>query len=213
MFTGIIEAVGEIKRSPQSGGIMLLTVDLGHLADGTNPGDSIAVNGACLTVSKLERTCADFDVSGETLSKTTLSTLKTGAKVNLERAMSAQGRFGGHIVQGHVDGIAKIASLSRRGQFAEFRFEVERNLLTQIVLKGSVAADGISLTVSAVDESGFNVSLIPATLRHTTWQTAKVGDLVNIETDIVVKIIQKKLAAVLPTASGLTIEKLQEHGF
>lgn len=213
MFTGIIEAIGQVKSARHCGGRMLLCVDLGRLAKGTGEGDSIAVNGVCLTVSKLEGSTALFDVSGETVEKSTLSILKTDTKVNIERAMSMQGRLGGHIVQGHVDGIAKISAISKETGFAEFRFELGPELLTQIVLRGSVAVDGISLTVSKLDKSGFSVSLIPTTLSQTTWQDARVGDFVNIETDILVKIIQKQLASILPEKNKLTVEKLREYGF
>lgn len=213
MFTGIIEAIGEIKRLRQSTGQLLLSIHLDHLARDVHEGDSIAVNGVCLTVSKLDKDAADFDVSSETVRRSTLSALKTGSKVNLERAMSAQGRFGGHIVQGHVDGTARIVSIRKEGQFAEFQFEANRDLMTQIVLKGSIALDGISLTISKLENSRFSASLIPSTLEHTTWHDAKIGDLVNVETDILVKIIQAQLAAIRPIEKGLIAEKLASYGF
>nr|MBC8378145.1 riboflavin synthase [Planctomycetota bacterium] len=184
-----------------------------RIADGTNLGDSIAVNGVCLTVCQLNGTVAEFDVSTETVRKTTLIALKSGASVNLERAMSAQGRFGGHIVQGHVDGLGKIAAIRKQADFAEFRFDIPKELIAQVVLKGSVAVDGISVTVANLDKTGFEVAVIPTTLKETTWHQAKVGDAVNIETDILVKITQRQLAAMLPNAKGLTIEQLREHGF
>jgi riboflavin synthase len=213
MFTGIIETVGIIKKIQPIGNQMRLAIDLNHIADGTQLGDSIAVNGVCLTVCQLNSTVAEFDVSAETIQKTTLTTLKSGSSVNVERAMSAQGRFGGHIVQGHVDGLGKITAIRKQAEFAEFRFEAPKELMAQIVLKGSVAIDGISLTVSKVDKTGFEVALIPTTLRETTWHQAKVGDAVNIETDILVKITQQQLKAMLPNSKGLTIEQLREHGF
>jgi len=213
MFTGIIETVGVIRQTRPSGNQMRLAIDLNRIANGTNLGDSIAVNGACLTVCQLNGTIAEFDVSTETIRKTTLISLKNGASVNLERAMSAQGRFGGHIVQGHVDGTAKIAAIRKQTDFAEFRFEASNDLLEQMVPKGSVALDGISLTVAKLDKTGFEVAIIPTTLKETTWHQAKVGDAVNIETDILVKITQRQLAAILPKSNGLTIEQLREHGF
>lgn len=213
MFTGIIEAVGQVRTLRPSGERMLLTIDIKHLAEGTMLGDSIAVSGVCLTVCALDRQIASFDVSSETVKRSSLSKLKVGSSVNLERAMSAQGRFGGHIVQGHIDGTARIASIRKEAAFAEFGFDVPQELLTQIILKGSIAVDGISLTVSKLEKSGFSVSLIPTTLSQTTWQHAKVGDIVNIETDILVKIVQKQLASILPVKSGLTIGKLMENGF
>ena len=213
MFTGIIETVGVIRQTRPSGNQMRLAIDLNHIADGTNLGDSIAVNGVCLTVCQLNGTVAEFDVSNETIRKTTLITLKNSSPVNLERAMSAQGRFGGHIVQGHVDGLGKIAAIQKQADFARFRFEVPKELITQVVLKGSIAVDGVSVTVAKLDTTGFEVAVIPTTLKETTWHQAKVGDAVNIETDILVKITQRQLAAMLPNSKGLTIEQLREHGF
>ena len=213
MFTGIIETVGIIKQVQPSGNQMRLSIDLNRIADGTRLGDSIAVNGVCLTVSRLNGTTAEFDVSTETIQKTTLTTLKNDSMVNLERAMSAQGRFGGHIVQGHVDGLGKIAAIQKQADFAQFRFEVPKELLAQVVLKGSIAVDGVSVTVAKLDAAGFEVAVIPTTLKETTWHQSKVGDAVNIETDILVKITQRQLAAMLPDSNGLTIDKLREHGF
>lgn len=213
MFTGIIETIGTVRQTSQGAGRMRISVDIGRLAEGTVLGDSIAVNGVCLTVCGLNGTCAAFDVSTETVRRSNLTSLKIGSKVNLERAMSAQGRFGGHIVQGHVDGTGKIAAIRKQADFAEFRFETSPDLLKQMVLKGSVAVDGISLTVSKLDKTGFEVALIPTTLAETTWDTAKVGDTVNIETDILVKIIQKQIQNILPSGNSMTLEKLKEYGF
>ena len=213
MFTGIIETVGTVRQVTPAGNQIRLSADIGCLAEGTTLGDSIAVNGVCLTVCRLDGTCAVFDVSTETLRLSNLAGLKAGSKVNLERAMSAQGRFGGHVVQGHVDGIGKIAAIRKQADFAEFRFETTPELLKQMVPKGSVAVDGISLTVAKLDKTGFEVALIPTTLAETTWKMAKVGDSVNIETDILVKIIQRQLNHLLPDSNGLTITKLKECGF
>lgn len=213
MFTGIIETVGTVRQVTPRGSQMQVAVDIGRLAEGTSLGDSIAVNGVCLTVCRLEGSCAIFDVSTETIRRSNLTALKPGSKVNLERAMSAQGRFGGHIVQGHVDGVGKIAAIRKQADFAEFRFEAESDLLKQMVPKGSVALDGISLTVSKLDKTGFEVAIIPTTLKETTWHNAKTGDVVNIETDILVKIIQRQLDTIVPSSKGLTLEQLKEHGF
>lgn len=213
MFTGIIEIVGTVRQVVRNGTQMQIVVELGSLATGTALGDSIAVNGVCLTVSRLDGTVAAFDVSTETVRRSTLANLKTGDIVNLERAMSANGRFGGHVVQGHVDGIGRIAAIRKQADFATFRFEAPPELLEQMVLKGSVAVDGISLTVAALDKTGFEVALIPTTLAETIWKHSKIGDSVNIETDILVKIIQKQLHTMLDSSSGLTLEKLKEHGF
>jgi riboflavin synthase len=213
MFTGIIETVGVIRQTRSSGNQMRMGIDLNRIAEETNLGDSIAVDGVCLTVCRLSGTVAEFDVSTETIRKTTLISLKIGSAVNLEQAMSAQGRFGGHIVQGHIDGLGKIAAIRKQADFAQFRFEVPKELITQVVLKGSIAVDGISVTVAKLDTTGFEVAVIPTTLKETTWHQAKIGDAVNIETDILVKITQRQIAAMLPNSKELTIEQLKEHGF
>ena len=213
MFTGIVETVGTVRTIRQSGSQMRLAIDLNALAEGTQLGDSIAVNGVCLTVCKLTGTVADFDVSSETVTKSSLKNLKSGSPVNLERAMSANGRFGGHVVQGHIDGTGRIASIQKQADFAVFRFEAPAELLDQMVPKGSVAVDGISLTVASLDNTGFEVALIPTTLKETTWHKAAAGDVVNIETDILIKVVKKQLEKILPTGDGLTIDKLKEYGF
>lgn len=212
MFTGIIEAVGTVRSVRPGGGGKVFSVDLGKVAEGVRPGDSIAVNGVCLTVSRLTGAVADFDVSGETLTRSTLAMLGPGGRVNLERAMRADGRFGGHIVLGHVDGTARIAAIERRGEFVEMRFIADAPLLDEIVMKGSVAVDGISLTVAAIDGKGFSVALIPTTLGETILGRARTGDVVNIETDILIKAVRKYLGK-LAAGEGLTAEKLREYGF
>lgn len=213
MFTGIVEQTGLLRSvRPQPGG-KLLEIDLGPLADGTKIGDSIAVSGVCLTVSALSRTVASFDVSAETLQRSALARLQTGSKVNLERALRSDGRFGGHFVQGHIDGVGKIASIRRQAAFAEFRIEAPPDLLAQMVEKGSLALDGISLTIASLDRTGFTIAVIPATLAQTTWNDAKPGDPVNIETDILVKIIQKQLQNMAGAGPSLSLQKLKEMGF
>ncbi|MHC4552423.1 MAG: riboflavin synthase [Planctomycetota bacterium] len=212
MFTGIIETVGTVTGVRQTGSQMQLGVDIGPLAEDANLGDSIAVNGVCLTICQLTGSIADFDMSTETVTKSSLKNLKSGSSVNLERAMSANGRFGGHIVQGHVDGTGRIAAIRKQADFATFRFEVPDDLLDQMVLKGSVAVDGVSVTVASLDNTGFEVAVIPVTLKETTWHKSAVGDVVNIETDILIKVVKKQLEKILPTG-GLTAEKLKEYGF
>lgn len=213
MFTGLIEAIGTVRRAAAGAEQMTLAVELGPIAEGVRPGDSIAVNGVCLTVCGLEGACVRFDVSGESLARTTLKGLKAGAKVNLERAMSADGRFGGHIVQGHIDGVGSVAAIKKQGAFAVFRFAAGPELLSQMVLKGSVAVDGVSITIAALDKTGFEAAVIPTTLKETTWHLSKVGDAVNIETDVLVKIIKRQLEQILPGAGGMTEAKLKEFGF
>jgi riboflavin synthase len=234
MFTGIIENIGKITSvSGKPGGITLSVQfetdrtgtpcrvcspaahaeNRGQLPVFSKPGDSIAVNGVCLTVTRLSGNTAIFDVSSETLSRTTLKNSRPGQSVNLERAMSANSRFDGHIVQGHIDDIGKIISIRKEGNFALFTIEPPAQLLDQIVTKGSVALDGISLTIASITGKTFTVALIPETLSRTTWGQSKVGDTVNIETDILLKAVQKQLKKIQPNDPGLSEDKLREMGF
>jgi riboflavin synthase len=214
MFTGIIEMVGQVRSFQRLGAGGKITVDLKSLAEGVALGDSVAINGVCLTASAIKATAVEFDVSGETLGKTGIGKLTAGANVNLERAMPANGRFGGHIVQGHVDGTASIRSIDRKGDFYDVWFSASGELLDEMVAKGSVAIDGISLTVAEMDDKGFKVAIIPTTWNETTLGAAKVADTVNIETDIVIKTIKKQLSNILPSGGGgLDANKLRESGF
>jgi riboflavin synthase len=213
MFTGIIEAVGTVKTVKTAHGGRIISVDLGALAQNTELGQSIAINGVCLTVSRLSATIADFDVSPETLAKSAMDTITASAKVNLERAIGTQGRFGGHFVQGHIDGIAKIIAIEKKGDFAEIKFSAPPELLEEMVIKGSVAVDGVSLTVAAMDEKSFTLSLIPTTSKETTLGRAKIGDKANIETDIIIKTVIKQMQKMLPQNQPLTVDKLRELGF
>ncbi len=213
MFTGIIQAIGSVSSVRRSGGGMVLSVDLAGLSRPVAPGESIAVNGVCLTVSELAGETADFDVSGESMNRSTLGRIRVGSKVNLERAMTADGRFGGHIVQGHIDGVGTIRAIRPLGEFAEYAFSAAPELLDAMVEKGSVALDGISLTVARLNAKEFTVALIPTTLAMTTWARARVGDEVNIETDILIKVVKKHLDRILPSKGNLTAETLREMGF
>jgi riboflavin synthase len=213
MFTGIIEAACRIDKVQRLGDSMRISVDLGPICADCREGESIAVNGVCLTIAEIAGPIASFDVSGETLGRTTLGKLTVGAIVNIERAMKADGRFGGHFVQGHIDGTARIENIDRRGDFWRVRFAADAGLLEQMVDKGSVAVDGISLTVAGIYENGFEVALIPETINRTNMKNSKAGDIVNIETDLIVKIVKKQMRGVLPDKSDLTVEKLQEMGF
>ncbi len=213
MFTGIVEAVGTVraKRSGKGGGV--ISVELGNLAQGAGTGDSIAINGVCLTISRLVGSVADFDVSDETTAKSTMGRIIVGDSVNLERAMPATGRFGGHIVQGHIDGTATVKSVERLGEFAGISFSAAPELLDAIIPKGSVAVNGVSLTAASVDKGSFSIAVIPTTLKETTLAGLKVGQPVNIETDIIVKTIKSSLEKMLPNTQGLTVDKLRELGF
>lgn len=213
MFTGLIEAVCTVKSVRRSENTMLLSIDLGELADDGRIGDSIAINGACLTIAKLEGGLATFEISGETLARSTLGKLKPSSQVNVERAIKAADRFGGHFVQGHIDGTATIKTIDKRGEFADIKFTAEAELLDAMIAKGSVAVDGISLTIAGIDRNSFTVALIPETLNKTTLSQLKIGDEVNIETDIIVKTIKTQLEKILPQTQSLTAEKLKELGF
>ena len=213
MFTGLIRSVCTVKSASAAGGGMRLAVDLGKLAGESKIGDSIAVNGVCLTIAELRSGLAEFEVSGETLAKSALGKLKFSSLVNVEPAMGATDRFGGHFVLGHVDGIATIKSIRRQGEFADMEFATSPELLAQMVVKGSVAVDGISLTITAISGNSFGISMIPETLKKTILGTAKIGDTVNIETDIIIKAIRKQLENILPKGQKLTAERLKELGF
>ena len=213
MFTGLIEAICRVSSARRSGGGMVLSIDLGKLAEGSRISDSIAINGVCLTVTGLRGSVADFDVSGETLARTTLGGLRPASEVNVEQAVKADGRFGGHFVAGHIDGVAMIKAIKKDGQFADMRFAADAELLGQMVIKGSVAVDGISLTIAGMDESGFNVALIPETLKKTTLGKVKISDKVNIEIDIIAKMVKKQVEKILPRGQKLTVEKLKQMGF
>jgi riboflavin synthase len=213
MFTGLIETICTVQSARRAGDSMVLTIDLGILDDQSKTGDSIAINGACLTITRLQGSLASFDVSAETLAKSTLGKLRPSSEVNVERSLKASDRFGGHFVLGHVDGTATIETIDKPGDFANIKFAAKTELLDAIIAKGSVAVDGISLTIASVNPNSFGVSIIPETLKRTTLGKAKIGDCVNIETDIIVKTIKKQLDEILPKKQGLTAEKLKQLGY
>ena len=163
--------------------------------DGCRLGDSVAINGCCLTAVAVDGAAWTFEAGAETLSKTSLGRLKRQDRVNLERALAASGRFGGHIVQGHVDGVGTVRSIVPHGEWIDMQFDLPAELAGQLVPKGSVAVDGVSLTVVDAGEDGFSVALIPHTLAGTTLADRKVGDAVNIETDILGKYVKRYLEA------------------
>jgi len=212
MFTGIVRHVGAVTDVRPSRAGAALTVDLGPLAEGLALGDSVCVSGACLTVAGQDARRARFDVIGETLARTTLGLLRPGGKVNLERSLRLDQGLDGHLVQGHVDGVAEIRSV-RRGTEYVLELAAARELTGQMVPKGSVAVDGVSLTLVSVAEGAFSVALIPTTLDETTLGRLAAGDKVNIETDIIGKYVLRYLAALVAADGGLTVEKLKQAGF
>ena len=213
MFTGIIRHVGQLRAATDAPGGRRLVVDVGPLVDGLGHGDSVCVNGVCLTVTELTGSEAAFDVMAETLEATTLGGLRATAKLNLERSLAIGDRLDGHIVQGHVDGVGKVMDL-RRGDRCELAVSVGADLRAIIVAKGSVAIDGVSLTVVGVDDKAFRVALIPTTLDETTLGDLRPGDSVNIETDVIGKYLQRYLQQLGGGDSGgLTLDKLRSAGF
>ena len=218
MFTGLIEHIGTVRVIRSSGSGKVVSVDIGPLSGDAKIGDSIAINGVCLTVSRLSGVVADFDVSPESLSKSTTGELKSGDKVNLERAMLAGGRFGGHIVQGHVDGLGKIVGISQKGDFWEVSIEGGSEIMEHIIAKGSVSVNGISLTIASIEGGCFKMAIIPVTWSETNLYRMKIGDKVNLETDIIVKTISAQLRRMLGKGSessggGMSLSKLMELGF
>ena len=199
MFTGLIESLGTVQSLADEGGAKRVVVEvpasfLENALPSKRLGDSIAINGCCLTVVAADGVLWSFQAGHETLAKTNLGRLRAGDSVNLERAMPADGRFGGHIVQGHVDGVGRVSAIDSRTDFADYTFEVPAALAAQMVEKGSVAVDGISLTLVRVTATSFQIMLIPHTLAVTTLGQRKVGDEVNIETDVLAKYVAKLLA-------------------
>lgn len=209
MFTGIIEELGTVERV----GAGRITVRAQRVLEGTRLGDSIAVNGVCLTVTHLTGAGFTADVMPETLRRSSLGQLRPGSRVNLERAMAADGRFGGHIVSGHIDGMGQILALRDEGNAVWITIAAPPELLRGIVEKGSVAIDGVSLTVAAVTDQDFSVSIIPHTGGQTTLLYRRPGEQVNLETDIIGKYVFRLLAPERAPKGGITREFLTQYGF
>jgi riboflavin synthase len=195
MFTGIVEATGRIVRTEPRGGDVRLVVDAGTLGlDDVAIGDSIAVAGICLTAVSIEGNSFAVDVSNETLSRTSLGALGKGARVNLEKALRLADRLGGHLMAGHVDGLAHIVAIEPDARSQRWTFELPRELARYAAPKGSIAIDGVSLTINEVDGCRFGVNLIPHTVEVTTLGDRKVGDAVNIEVDLVARYVERLFA-------------------
>lgn len=194
MFTGLIAGVGRLAAREPSGGDVRLTVDVGTLPfEAVALGESIAVNGACLTVVEFGATSFAVDASNETLALTTLANLAIGAPINLERAMLPTDRLGGHLVSGHVDGLGVAAKRWDDARAVRWRIEASIAVLRYIAHKGSVCVDGVSLTVNAVDDTGFEVALIPHTVEHTAFHAMREGDAVNLEVDLLARYVERLL--------------------
>lgn len=216
MFTGIIEEIGRIDSIKKGTQSAVLGIRCQKVLEGTKIGDSIAVNGVCLTVTSLHEQGYTADVMAETLERSSLGSLSKNSPVNLERAMAADGRFGGHIVAGHIDGTGKIRDIRRDETAVWYTVEAESQLLRYVVEKGSIAIDGISLTVARVTERDFSVSIIPHTQGETSLGFLQKGDIVNLECDVIGKYVEKlmKPAGITTSVeSNITDTFLMEHGY
>lgn len=216
MFTGIIEEIGKILRIELSGSSGKLHIQAKKVLEGTKVGDSIAVNGVCLTVTNLSRQDFTADVMPETLSRSSLGQLKSGSSVNLERAMAADGRFGGHIVSGHIDGTGTVKKITKDGNAVRYQIAAPSKIMRGIVEKGSIAIDGISLTVATAEKEWFEVSIIPHTLGETILGEKKMDAVVNLENDVIGKYVERLLSFEKEEeqkTSALTREFLLRAGF
>lgn len=210
MFTGIIEEIGTVKEIHHGGDSSFIKIHAEKIFEDMHIGDSIAVNGLCLTVTEFDNNIFRADVMNETLNRSSLGSLKSGSPVNLERAMSANGRFGGHIVSGHIDGTGIISSIKNDGIAIWYTISTNPEIMCYIVEKGSIAIDGISLTVAKVTNVNFSVSIIPHTAKQTILSYKKTGDTVNLENDIIGKYIEKFTR---PAKSNISMGFLAENGF
>ena len=213
MFTGLIEDVGTLCEIHRGGESARVTVATALPMAELQLGESIAVNGACLTVTGFGGGRFSADVSPETLDRTSLGRLQPGRRVNLERALRLSDRLGGHLVTGHIDGLAQLVERSRRGNAWYLAFQLEARLGCQLVAKGSVSIDGISLTVNDVADERFSVMIIPHTLERTTLAELQVGGTVNIETDLIGKYVARYLVNGRPVGDGVTLDLLAKSGF
>ncbi len=213
MFTGIIEELGQIASLEKQTNGARIKISADTVTENTNAGDSIAVNGVCLTALNIEKDSFAADVSEETLRKSTFGRLKPGAKVNLERAVTPSTRLGGHIVQGHVDGRGKFVSAVQNGDFRTVRIEFPKEIGQYLVYKGSISVEGISLTIADLQKNYFEIAVIPKTWELTNLSVLKPGDEVNLEADIIAKYVERILLYGRPQTENITMEKLSKLGF
>ncbi|MDO8687508.1 MAG: riboflavin synthase [Dehalococcoidales bacterium] len=206
MFTGIVEEIGKVT-SVQPGNLVIAA---GDVLRGMEVGGSMAVNGVCLTITRLNNASFSADLMAETVKRSNLGLLRAGDKVNLERPLAMGGRLGGHLVQGHIDATGRVASVRWDGEARLIRCEAPPEVMRYVVEKGFIAVDGLSLTVVARDTSSFQVSLVTYTRQNTTLEGRQVGDLVNLEVDIIAKYVERLDQA---RRGGVTADFLQEHGF
>ena len=218
MFTGLVEGIGRVKEVRLVRGDMRLVITPCFDISGSGPGDSIAVNGVCLTVTDMVKDAFSVDVSGETLARSTVKRLKPGDEVNLERALRLSDRLGGHLVSGHVDGVGKIIKAEQHERYWLFRIEIGEELSRYTIEKGSIAVDGISLTINRCGETFFEVDIIPQTSKETIILKKRVGDPVNIETDLIGKYVEKFFSKENPSVaespnSSINEKMLKKYGF
>ncbi|MEE8640132.1 MAG: riboflavin synthase [bacterium] len=211
MFTGIISEVGEVARSAVSGAGGRIRIKGRETARALSPGDSVAVEGVCLTAAEVSADFFEADVSAETATTTTLGELRAGAAVNLELATPAGGRLGGHLVQGHVDGVGAVAALKPSGDGYLLKLAVPPEISRYVVEKGSVAVAGISLTAVGVGDGAFGAAIIPYTYENTTFKHRRPGDRINVEVDLIAKYVERFLSS--SSGRGLTLERLAELGY
>ena len=215
MFTGIIEEIGKVERIQKNSRNCKLSIKASKILTDIHLGDIIAVNGICLTVTHFNHQAFTVDVMNETWSRTALTLLKHGSEVNLERALSVNGRLGGHVVTGHIDGTGKISSIKKDDNAVWYTIQSSDQIMKYIVIKGSVTIDGISLTVAKVSEKDFSISAIPHTVKITVLGERKEGDMVNLETDIIGKYVEKLITPVKEqlAKSNITRDFLSKYGF
>ena len=220
MFTGIIEDIGTVKAIQRGAKSVVLTIQSDKIMKDVSLGDSIAVNGVCLTATSIGKDFFTADVMPETMNRSSLGNLKAGSPVNLERAMPADGRFGGHIVSGHIDGTGIISGIDKDDNAVWYTVKTDKDILKYIVEKGSIAIDGISLTVAYAAADSFKVSVIPHTKNETTILEKKIGDTVNLENDVIGKYVERLMGTHNGTETSdknsesvLNIDYLREHGF
>ena len=213
MFTGIIEHLGKVKQIKRQANSAVIVVDIAKMSKDVNSGDSIAINGACLTVTHIKSSEVSFDVSAETLSKTTIGELRASDRVNVENSLRIGDKLGGHFVTGHVDGVGVINKKESETGQCTMWFSVSKELANMMIKKGSVSVDGISLTIVDLEEKLFSVALIPYTLEVTSLGFKDIGHKVNIETDMLGKWVKRILVTDDKTTSGITEEMLKEKGF
>lgn len=213
MFTGLVEEVGIISSITKKSQGAVIFVECNKILDDLKPGDSVAIDGACQTVVKLKENGFEAEAAKETLALTTFKEFQTGRKVNLERAMPATGRFGGHFVSGHIDGAGTFLRKQNDGIADIYYFEAPENIVKYMVYKGSICINGISLTIASLEGNIFTVSVIPATLKETNLPNLKTGDKINLESDIIAKYVENFVCRKDNKTENITINYLQEHGF